>query len=231
MAGSRQTMLRRLRLALGDLGRPGPEAERPGPEAAVRPGDWPTFAQALARLGVSCDLAADLDEARRLVAAYLTGEGISRLARWDHPLLEALGLDALARGLGIEVLPPADGRDAACRRLALADLGVTAADAAVAATGTVVLAAGPGRERGVSLLPPRHLAVVPLGALVAALPDLARLYRKWAAAPDGGPSAVHCVSGPSGTGDIEFVLVRGAHGPLSVRVIGLDDREAVPSPR
>ena len=36
------------------------------------------------------------------------------------------------------------------------------------------------------------------------------------------PSAVNCVSGVSSTGDIEFVYVRGVHGPLSVHVIGLD---------
>jgi L-lactate dehydrogenase complex protein LldG len=89
--------------------------------------------------------------------------------------------------------------------------------AALAETGTVIVGSGPGMPRSVSIVPPAHLALVPQGLI---LPDLGTFLRRLAAWPRL-PSALHAVTGASSTGDIEFVYVKGAHGPRLVHVIVL----------
>jgi L-lactate dehydrogenase complex protein LldG len=92
---------------------------------------------------------------------------------------------------------------------------VTGADAALADTGSIGLVHGHGRARLVSLLPPVHVALVPvahlhatLGALLAAQPHLL-----------GGAANVVFITGPSRTADIEMTLTRGVHGPRIVHVV------------
>ncbi len=98
-----------------------------------------------------------------------------------------------------------------------ADLGVTAADFAVAETGTLVLTTGPGRPRLASLAPAAHVALVPRSRLVPRLGDaLAELLGDRSRAV---PGAVQCITGPSRTADIENDLSIGVHGPATVTVI------------
>jgi L-lactate dehydrogenase complex protein LldG len=96
-----------------------------------------------------------------------------------------------------------------------ADVGVSGVDHLVAETGSVVLASRPDQPRSLSLLPPIHLAVAHRGQL---LPDLFDLLHpaRW---PDGLPSCLSVITGPSKTGDIELRLVTGVHGPGEVHVL------------
>ncbi|MCI0396847.1 MAG: lactate utilization protein [Chloroflexi bacterium] len=88
-----------------------------------------------------------------------------------------------------------------------ADLGVSGAVAALAETGTVVVASGPGRSRLTPLLPPVHVALVPLACLTTDL-------FTWAATRQGSlPAAMTLISGPSKTADIEQTMAIGVHGP------------------
>ncbi len=96
---------------------------------------------------------------------------------------------------------------------AQADVGVSGADAALAETGTVILRSGSGRSRLVTLLPPIHLALVPVKCLQ---PDLFT----WIADREGPlPAGLTLVSGPSKTGDIEQTLAIGVHGPKRFIVV------------
>lgn len=88
-----------------------------------------------------------------------------------------------------------------------ADVGVTLAELAVAETGSILVEAGPGRERLASLAPPVHVAIVRVDVLVANLED--------AFARDLTRTTV-LITGPSRTADIEGVLVRGVHGPKDI---------------
>ncbi|MBX5467794.1 MAG: lactate utilization protein [Firmicutes bacterium] len=95
---------------------------------------------------------------------------------------------------------------------AAAAMGVTGALAAVAETGSVLLALGPTTPLLPSLLPPIHVAVIPTDRVVATLSEaFHRLYR--AAAAAGWPPVAKFVTGPSMTADIEGQLVVGVHGP------------------
>jgi L-lactate utilization protein LutC len=90
-----------------------------------------------------------------------------------------------------------------------AEAGVTLCQAAVAETGSLLIASGPGRSRLASLAPPVHIALVERRSVVASLEEgiaLAPGRTSW------------LVTGPSRTADIEGVLVRGVHGPKSLWV-------------
>ena len=89
------------------------------------------------------------------------------------PVIEKLGVaERLAAG-GLDVLTPDDvfWRE----RLAEAGVGVTGAVAAVAASGTVGIACGPGAPRATSLVPPAHICLVFRGTMVE---DLAEALRR-----------------------------------------------------
>jgi L-lactate dehydrogenase complex protein LldG len=99
-------------------------------------------------------------------------------------------------------------------------VGVTGAFAAIAETGTLVLACGPDTPASVSLLPETHIAVVSAGRVVAHMEDAWAMAR----AEFGQlPRAINFVSGPSRTADIDQTIVLGAHGPYRVHIIVVRD--------
>jgi L-lactate dehydrogenase complex protein LldG len=72
-----------------------------------------------------------------------------------------------------------------------------------------------------SLLPPAHLAIVPVGRLVAGLEDAMAALTELV----DRSSAPVLVTGPSNSSDIEMITVHGVHGPRVLRVLlveGLD---------
>jgi len=90
---------------------------------------------------------------------------------------------------------------------ARADVGISGVEGALAETGSLVVHSGPGKSRLATLLPPIHMALVPLSCLV---PDIFT----WAASRHGEmPANLNLISGPSKSADIEFTLTLGVHGP------------------
>lgn len=120
---------------------------------------------------------------------------------------EAVALGERLRGLGVAVGPY--DREAA----AAADLAVTSATHGIAATGSLVVDSATAGSRAVSLLPTVHLAVLPVGRLVASHADVLRPQTS------PMPSARVVITGPSRTGDIEQRLTLGAHGPVALHVV------------
>lgn len=110
-------------------------------------------------------------------------------------------------------------RDGDPRPLTVADLDgpgvavVTGCAVAVAATGTLILDAGPGQGRRAStLVPDHHVCVVADDQVVAGVPAaLGRL------ADPTRPLTL--ISGPSATSDIELNRVEGVHGPRRLDVV------------
>ena len=95
-------------------------------------------------------------------------------------------------------------------------VGVTGAFAAIAETGTLVLASGPDTPATVSLLPETHVAIVSVGRIVAHMEDAWALVRTEFRQL---PRAINFVSGPSRTADIDQTIVLGAHGPYRVHIV------------
>ncbi|MDP9799772.1 L-lactate dehydrogenase complex protein LldG [Catenuloplanes nepalensis] len=90
---------------------------------------------------------------------------------------------------------------------------VTGAAVAIAATGTLILDAGPDQGRRVlSLVPDHHVCVVWTDQILGGVPAaLGRL-------PDP-TRPLTLISGPSATSDIELNRVEGVHGPRRLDVV------------
>lgn len=96
-----------------------------------------------------------------------------------------------------------------------ADYGITSADYALADTGTLVMFSSHAEARLISLLPPAHIAIVPAERILSGLDELLTLIPK----PSDVSSSLVLITGPSRTGDIEQILVRGVHGPGEVHLV------------
>jgi len=95
-------------------------------------------------------------------------------------------------------------------------VGLTAATAAIAETGSLILTSGSDRPLTASLLPNIHLAILNKDDI---MPDLkqAFLLNSIRAA-----SSTVLISGPSRTADIEMTLTVGVHGPGQLYVFCLE---------
>ena len=96
---------------------------------------------------------------------------------------------------------------------------VTAADAGIAETGTLMLASSETSPTTLHFLPDNHIVVLRAGQVVGAYEDGWDLLR----ANGGIPRTVNFVSGPSRTGDIEQKIQLGAHGPRRLHIILVED--------
>lgn len=171
-------------------------------------------------------------EAAQYVTRLAKEKGAEVVVRWQSDLLDTLEIDdALkAGGASVHTASPPSEADATHRRqemrdlLARADLGLSGVDVVIAETGTLMLTAQPGQMRGVSLLPPVHVAVARTDQVVATFADALRTVRQ---AGEGVQqnltSCISFVTGPSRTGDIELKLTVGVHGPGELHLVLLDE--------
>jgi L-lactate dehydrogenase complex protein LldG len=182
---------------------------------------WLEFQQELEKLSARFHRAESLEEAQAGIRSVLAEHSVKKAVRWEHPLLHRLGLDELLAEAGVEVRSSREGAERIGRHVE-AELGITVVDAVLAESGTLVMKAMPGHERATSILPPVHLAIATMDQLLPSTLDLVPLLKRWLAVEGRLPSAIHLVSGPSRTADIELTLVLGAHGPKVVHVLVLD---------
>ena len=95
-------------------------------------------------------------------------------------------------------------------------VGLTECDALVAQTGSVLLTSRSAGGRALSVLPPHHVVLARRQQLVSDLPGaFALLKQKYSV---NYPSFISFITGPSRTGDIERILVLGAHGPKKLTI-------------
>jgi L-lactate utilization protein LutC len=201
-------------VAAGPHPRPAPRADAPavrfrvldGIDAADRGALLRCFMGTAAAATVTVHPTQSTEVPPPLLARIVADAGVARAVLSAEP--EAQGCRGALEALGVAV----DDHDGAATA-AGADLGVTSAVAAVAATGSVVVSSAAARGRAVSLLPRVHLCVVPADRLVAAPADVLR------GRDLPPPSNLVFITGPSRTGDIEQVMTLGVHGPTAVHVI------------
>ena len=164
------------------------------------------------RVGATVDRTTHNDGVPAAVAAYLQSRNIPSVLRLA-PAVESL---PWARVPGVDVLGGAvkDG-DA---------VGLSAAFAGVAETGTLVLLSGPANPTRLNLLVETHIVVVQARDIEGAYEDVWKKLR--ASDPEEKsfmPRTVNWITGPSRTADIEQTLLMGAHGPKALHIVVVGD--------
>jgi L-lactate dehydrogenase complex protein LldG len=120
----------------------------------------------------------------------------------------------VAVGLGLPRIQTDGGY--AVNDLESCDAGLTECEALVAQTGSVLVSAPSAGGRALSVLPPHHIVLARRSQVVSDLgAALQRVQEKF---KGKFPSFLSFISGPSRTGDIERILVLGAHGPKKLTI-------------
>jgi L-lactate dehydrogenase complex protein LldG len=132
----------------------------------------------------------------------------------NAPFLAACGVTNLP-----EVQSGFTDREALRQACATSDIGITSADYALAATGSLAMLASQSEARLVSLLPPMHIAIFPKSRILGNLDELLTLVPK----PAEQTSSMVLITGPSRTADIEQILIRGVHGPGEVYTVIVEE--------
>jgi L-lactate dehydrogenase complex protein LldG len=149
---------------------------------------------------------------------FLREQNVKRVIAWGEKFLPAKGLHNALRREGIEIIDQViatEDRAARVKNVAGAEVGITAAEAASAEVGALVLNHGAGRGRLASVIAPIHIVFIRRDQFYPSLENC------WAKI-DSKASNTVVIAGPSRTSDIERVLVVGAHGPKVVIAVCLE---------
>lgn len=121
---------------------------------------------------------------------------------------------AAVESLGLPVV--LTDREYSTAALESCDAGVSGCDCLVAQTGGILVTSASSGGRVLSVLPPHHVVIASTSQLTGDLADAFGVLRKKYGPP---PAFVSFITGPSRTGDIERILVLGAHGPKKLTVL------------
>jgi L-lactate dehydrogenase complex protein LldG len=168
------------------------------------------FAKNSAELKTDFQLLNSADEARAAIVVLRDKENWQRIAGHSGDLT-----NAICPPLNLPFLRTDRTYDVA--ELEKCDAGISECDALIAQTGTVLVTNRSAGGRALSVLPPHHVVLARREQLLADLPAAFELLKKKYAA--NYPSIISFITGPSRTGDIERILVLGAHGPKKLTVI------------
>lgn len=164
----------------------------------------------------SLDLKTDFREATDEAAAMAILKEIASAEGWKKVATHRSELtDKAIAALGLPILRVEGGYDK--NEMEACDVGLTECDVLVAQTGSLIVTSRSSGGRALSVLPPHHVVIARREQLVRDLTAaFAFIQQKYA---DNYPSMISLVTGPSRTGDIERILVLGAHGPKKLTVI------------
>jgi L-lactate dehydrogenase complex protein LldG len=223
-AGKRQDILGRIREAL-QIPAPRPYDEHDVPSSPVGPlqqrawlpavpadaeGQLALFQTNCVQLRTDLRLVAGPEEAAKTLVDLRHAHQWTQAATHHHPLL-----DQILPPIGLELRYVEECPDP--QSLERCSVGITGCDLLIAQTGSILLTARSGGGRALSVLPPHHVVIAQADQLTPDLPAafdlLQSKYR------DSYPSFITFITGPSRTGDIERILVLGAHGPKNLTVI------------
>jgi len=155
---------------------------------------------------VVADREAMLDEITRLAKA----EGWKKVGSHGGALT-----DAASNATALPICRTDDGYDVG--DLESCDAGISACEALIAQTGSVLITSRSSGGRALSILPPHHVVLAKREQM---LPDMVAGYAMLREKYGGTyPSLVSFITGPSRTGDVERILVLGAHGPKKLTVL------------
>ena len=167
-----------------------------------------TFAAAAEKVGAIVTTCQGVEQ----VVTYLAGQVQGTLLLPPSPSVQHINLAGQLRSAGVMVVD-----DDFRRHAPAAGAGLTGANFAIAATGTVVLESSDVAIRLASTLPPVHFVLLDPRKIVAdshaAVPLLRGFHERL-------PQAyLAYITGPSRTADIERVLTIGVHGPKELHLL------------
>jgi L-lactate dehydrogenase complex protein LldG len=206
---------------------PGHHGDGPGPAAVSAlttaqarqwlPAVGGTFAEQLVAFRGKCaELRAEFhlvdsdSECVKVLAALRDQEQWKRIGTHQGELT-----DLFCGKLGLQICRTDKGY--AVSDLESCDAGVTECDALIAQTSSVLLTSRSAGGRALSVLPPHHVVLARREQLVRDLPEAFALLKKKYG--PNYPSFISFITGPSRTGDIERILVLGAHGPKKLTIV------------
>lgn len=180
-----------------------------GPTAAEQ---FALFAKNAGDLKATFKLVQSETELAAELKALSVAEKWQRIATHADPFTQAQ-----AQQLGLPTIVTNDGYDK--HELEQCDVGISGCDALIAQTGTVLVTSQTSGGRALSCLPPHHVVIARREQMVADLPAAFALVKQRHGAKY--PSMISFITGPSRTGDIERILVLGAHGPKQLTIFCL----------
>ncbi len=219
----REKILNRVREALQEKAhQPGAHGESRSEPTVSTPRQWlpkvgisadeqlALFARNSAELKTNFILVNSAEEARQAIVRLRDAEGWQRLAGHSGDFT-----NAICPPLNLPFLRTDRAYDV--NELEKCDAGISECDALIAQTGTVLVTNRSAGGRALSVLPPHHVVLARRDQMIPDLPAAFELLqRKYA---DNYPSMISFITGPSRTGDIERILVLGAHGPKKLTII------------
>lgn len=170
---------------------------------------WELFRKNATELKADFQLFNSPEEMRQAVVRLCDAEDWSRVA-WHAGALT----NAICPTLNVPLLSTDKPYDV--HEMETCEVGISECDALVAQTGSVLVTNRSAGGRALSVLPPHHLVLARREQLVADLPAAFGLLKK--KYTNHYPSMISFITGPSRTGDIERILVLGAHGPKKLTI-------------
>lgn len=163
---------------------------------------------------------AEEDESRK--GQRLVTRQENSILSWQPDSLPISGVDDALKDMGFQLVVPTDLRSTESREaIRFIRFGITGVEAALASTGSIVVASGATTNRVASLLPFRHIALIPFERLYPTLESWVQEQRERGTLADllRHHANVAIISGPSKSADIEMNLTLGVHGPKFVHAI------------
>jgi L-lactate dehydrogenase complex protein LldF len=171
------------------------------------------FRQNALALKADFHVCADLPAALQIVKTLADSEGWKKIGIHNGELTVAV-----SNALNLPAVKTDGGY--ALDALESCDAGITECEALIAQTGTVLVSGRHSGGRALSVLPPHHIVLARRSQM---MPDLTVALQKAQVKFAGEFSSIlSLITGPSRTGDIERILVLGAHGPkrLTILLVG-----------
>jgi L-lactate utilization protein LutC len=168
------------------------------------------------------------EEAARRGAQLETGQD-RKVLSWAPEALPIEGLPEVLADVGWQLVAPRDLTTPESREpVRFIRYGLTGVEAVFAATGSMLVFSGSATNRAASLLPLRHVALIPFSRLYPTVEDWLAARRGEGALVDllRGRAGWNLITGPSKSADIEFNLTLGVHGPKFVHAILFADKPA-----
>lgn len=176
-----------------------------------------------ARLALILRFQAWIAEEAQQAKGRRLGAGQERqILSWDPVALPIPGVGEALQDLDLQLVIPKELRSSESREaVRYIRFGLTGVEAAFASTGSMIVVSGPQTSRSASLLPFRHIALIPFERLYPTMEDWLRTRRQQGTLVDylRNHANVVIISGPSKSADIEMNLTLGVHGPKYVHAI------------